>query len=137
MRSRIVAASTASPGLTNAHSRLRANSTTGPLLPAVANACGCSMLAEANTSAFAPAKISSFSVPEGPYLACTFRPGLERPGHLGQGGAQAAGGMEQDRLGCDRRHGYRRCRQSDGEAGKHHAPGTLALGKNNSRPLIL
>ena len=33
MRSRIVAGSTASPGRTNAHSRLRANSTTGPLLP--------------------------------------------------------------------------------------------------------
>src|SRR5215467_877494 len=74
MRSRIVAASTASPGRTNAHSRLRANSTTGPLLPAVANACGCSMLAEANTSACAPPKISSFSVPEGPYLACTLCP---------------------------------------------------------------
>src|SRR5262249_40006959 len=38
---------------------------------AVANACGCSMLAEANTSAWAPPKISSFSVPEGPYLART------------------------------------------------------------------
>src|SRR5215467_4260543 len=74
MRSRIVADSTASPGRTKAHSRLRAKSTTGPLLPAVANACGCSILAEANTSACAPPAISSFSVPEGPYLACTFCP---------------------------------------------------------------
>src|SRR5262249_1841535 len=72
--SRSVAGSTASPGRANAHSRLRANSTTGPLLPAVANACGCSVLAEANTSAFAPPKISSFSVPEGPYFACTLCP---------------------------------------------------------------
>src|SRR5262249_52149786 len=46
----------------------------GPLLPAVANACGCSILAEANTSACAPPAISSFSVPDGPYLACTFCP---------------------------------------------------------------
>src|SRR5262249_32291357 len=48
--------------------------TTGPLLPAVANACGCSILAEANTSACAPSAISSFSIPDGPYLACTLCP---------------------------------------------------------------
>src|SRR5215469_14146781 len=74
MRSRIVADSTASPGRTKAHNRLRAKSTTGPLLPAVANACGCSILAEANTSACVPSAISSFSIPDGPYLACTLSP---------------------------------------------------------------
>src|SRR5262245_19497558 len=74
MRSSRVAGSTASPGRTRAHRRLRANSTTGPLLPAAASACGCSMLAEANTSAWAPRTISSFRVPEAPYLACTFGP---------------------------------------------------------------
>ena len=32
------------------------------------------MLADANTSAWAPRAISSFRVPEAPYLACTFGP---------------------------------------------------------------
>src|SRR6185369_8836877 len=39
-----------------------------------ASACGCSIFAEANTSARVPPAISSLSVPEGPYLASTFCP---------------------------------------------------------------
>src|SRR5262245_20884814 len=74
MHSSKVPDATASPGRTSAHNRLRANSTTGPLLPALASACGCAMLAEANTSARAPPAISSLSVPEGPNFGCTFGP---------------------------------------------------------------
>ena len=47
----------------------------GRCASAAASACGCSMLAEANTSAFAPAAISSFSRPDAPNFACT----LPRP----------------------------------------------------------
>jgi hypothetical protein len=71
MRSSSVADSIARPGRTSAHSRLRANIDTGPLLPAAASACGCSMLADANRSARAPAAISSLSSPDAPYFACT------------------------------------------------------------------
>nr|WP_246738455.1 hypothetical protein [Bradyrhizobium sp. CCBAU 051011] len=71
MRSMSVAGATSRPGRTSAHSRLRANSTTAPLRFSCASACGCSMLAEANTSALAPAAISSFSKPEAPNFACT------------------------------------------------------------------
>ena len=58
------------------------------------------MLAEANTSAFAPLAISSFSRPDAPNFACTLPPprGFESRCHLGQRGAQAAGGVEQDRF---------------------------------------
>src|SRR5262249_47546432 len=46
----------------------------GAALACRRNACGCSILAEANTSACAPPAISSFSFPDGPYLACTLCP---------------------------------------------------------------
>ena len=38
----------------SAHSRLRAKSFTGPALPSFCSDCGCSMFADANTSAGSP-----------------------------------------------------------------------------------
>jgi len=74
MRASRLAGVTLSPGRTSAQSLLRANSTAGPLLLAFASACGCSMLAEANTSALAPPMISSFRSPDAPYFAWTALP---------------------------------------------------------------
>jgi hypothetical protein len=55
---------------------------------------------------------------------------------FGQSRAQAAGGMQQDRVGRRCRHGHRRHdRQRDERA--PHADGSLALGKNNCWPPIL
>jgi hypothetical protein len=69
-----VALSIVSPGAAKAHSLLRANLTTGPLLPAARSARGCSMSAEAKTCAAAPPAISSLSRPEGPNFATTVLP---------------------------------------------------------------
>src|ERR1700730_1892020 len=97
------------------------------------------MLAEANTSACAPPAISSFSVPEGPYLACTRFPDAasyapatsvravrKLPAAWSKTGSDATAGTA---IVANARETARR--------GKHHVPGTLALGNNNSCPLIL
>src|SRR5581483_3469095 len=74
MRSSRLAPSTFSPGLTSAHNVLRTKRTTGPLFFSSRSACGCSILADANTSALAPFAISFLSRPDGPYFASTLLP---------------------------------------------------------------
>src|SRR5262245_20501549 len=139
MRSSNVAGSTASPGRTSAHKRLRANNTTGPLCFDTDSACGCSMLAEAKTSATAPLVISSLSRPEGPYFVSTFTP-------LAVSNALATSFRAAPKTaGCVKPHRLLRGdRSSHGEEGRdckdgraHHAPGTAALGKKSCWPLIL
>jgi hypothetical protein len=62
---------------------------------------------------------------------------LERRCRFVQRTAQAAGGIEQHRLGGGCRDGHDRCQQNESDARNHHAPGTVALGKNSCSPLIL
>ena len=117
MRSSSVAGVTARPGRTSAHSRLRTNSTTGPLRFASASACGCSMLAEAKTSARSPLAMASLSVPEAPNVALHLDPGGRLVGgdHLSQREAQAAGGVKQDGIGGTGGygHGCHRCKNCE------------------------
>ena len=97
------------------------------------------MLAEANTSALAPPAISSFSNPDGPYLACTVPPPDASNALLTSVSAprRLPGGVEQDSVGgggC----GHDCCRKYEVlRSNSHHAPGTVALAKNNCWPLIL
>src|SRR5262249_7698289 len=57
---------TASPSRTSAHSSLRAKSTTGPDFPFFARVAGCSMFAEAKTSAASPRSSRSRNSPDAP-----------------------------------------------------------------------
>ena len=107
------------------------------LLPSCASDAGCVMLAEANTSAFSPPAIASRSVPDGPYFACTVAPLCDsvRLRHFGQRAAQRTGRVKQNRIGGVGGRGHRDNRDCGEEP--HHAPGTVAFGKNSCCPLTL
>ena len=117
---------TVEPGRASAHIALRANFRVGPGA-ARTQACGCSMLADANTSAVSPAAMRSRSSPEAPNVkrtACRDAP-LELAPRL----ARARAGCRQQKpvnvavCACDRLRTERTRHQAEATAMARSASG--------------
>src|SRR3954470_15087717 len=141
MRSTTVVVVTSSPGRASAHRRLRAKRTAALPRPLWARDWGCSMFAEANTSALAPPTISSRSRPEAPNSDRGSARHLEGARDLGQGRAKTARRVQKNCVfgaACRVPHGNEASHREQQSA--HHAAflfAGAAFGKKSCLPSIL